>query len=102
MDFDFMHLVFIYLLYIFFQKDLFDSILNPIKRVLRDSGTKVSDVDEVILVGGSTLIPKVQQLVKEFFIGKVMINFACKILFEKCSSFTNRFNYYLYIVALHV
>lgn len=50
--------------------DLFDSILNPIKRVLRDSGTKVSDVDEVILVGGSTLIPKVQQLVKEFFIGK--------------------------------
>lgn len=50
--------------------DLFDSILNPIKRVLIDSGTKVSDVDEVILVGGSTLIPKVQQLVKEFFYGK--------------------------------
>uniref|UniRef100_K1QZE9 78 kDa glucose-regulated protein n=1 Tax=Magallana gigas TaxID=29159 RepID=K1QZE9_MAGGI len=50
--------------------DLFNSTLNPIKQVLKDSNTKASDVDEVILVGGSTLIPKVQQFVKEFFCGK--------------------------------
>lgn len=33
---------------------------------------KASDVDEIILVGGSTRIPKIQQLVKDFFDGKVM------------------------------
>lgn len=33
---------------------------------------KASEVDEIILVGGSTRIPKIQQLVKDFFDGKVM------------------------------
>lgn len=50
--------------------DLFQSTLHPIKLVLRDSWMNVSDVDEIILVGGSTRIPKIQQLVQEFFDGK--------------------------------
>jgi heat shock protein 5 len=39
-------------------------------QVLDDAGMKKTDIEEVVLVGGSTRIPKVQQLVKEFFNGK--------------------------------
>ncbi|KAH3802464.1 hypothetical protein DPMN_156141 [Dreissena polymorpha] len=42
----------------------------PLKRVLADGDIKADDIDEVVLVGGSTRIPKIQQLVKEFFRGK--------------------------------
>lgn len=38
--------------------------------MLDDSGFKKSEIDEIVLVGGSTRIPKVQQLIKEFFNGK--------------------------------
>jgi len=41
-----------------------------VEKVLRDANVSKSQVDEVVLVGGSTRIPKVQQLVKEFFNGK--------------------------------
>ncbi len=47
--------------------DIFQSLLKPCKQALADAGVKSSDIDEVILVGGSTRIPKVQQLVKDFF-----------------------------------
>ena len=50
--------------------DLFKSTLKPVKQVLGDSGLKKSEIDEVVLVGGSTRIPKIQSLVKEFFGGK--------------------------------
>ena len=50
--------------------DLFRSTMKPVKKVLEDGDMKVSDVNEIILVGGSTRIPKIQQLVKEFFKGK--------------------------------
>ncbi|XP_031434094.1 endoplasmic reticulum chaperone BiP-like [Clupea harengus] len=50
--------------------DLFRSTLKPVQKVLEDSDLKKSDIDEIVLVGGSTRIPKVQQLVKEFFNGK--------------------------------
>jgi len=50
--------------------DLFRSTLKPVQKVLEDADLKKSDVDEIVLVGGSTRIPKVQQLVKEFFNGK--------------------------------
>lgn len=50
--------------------DLFRSTLNPVKKVLKDGDMKASDVDEIILVGGSTRIPKIQQLVRDFFDGK--------------------------------
>ncbi|KAL8568193.1 hypothetical protein ACOMHN_027716 [Nucella lapillus] len=51
-------------------QDLFRSTVKPVKQVLEDSDLKKEDVDEIVLVGGSTRIPKVQQLVKEFFNGK--------------------------------
>ena len=50
--------------------DLFRSTMKPVKQVLEDGGMKVGEIDEIILVGGSTRIPKIQQLVKEFFNGK--------------------------------
>ncbi len=41
--------------------------LEPCKQALKDSGYTVSDIDEVILVGGSTRIPKIQEVVEQFF-----------------------------------
>lgn len=50
--------------------DLFKKTLKPVETVMDDSGLKRSEIDEIVLVGGSTRIPKVQQLIKEFFNGK--------------------------------
>jgi len=50
--------------------DLFISTLDPVKKVLTDSNIDKSKIDEVVLVGGSTRIPKVQELLKDFFNGK--------------------------------
>jgi len=50
--------------------DLFRSTMKPVKKVLEDGDMKVNEINEIILVGGSTRIPKIQQLVKEFFKGK--------------------------------
>ncbi|XP_071371750.1 endoplasmic reticulum chaperone BiP-like isoform X2 [Centroberyx affinis] len=50
--------------------DLFHSIRKHVQKVLEDADLKKSDIDEIVLVGGSTRIPKIQQLVKEFFNGK--------------------------------
>merc|ERR1712178_228528 len=52
------------------NSDLFKKTLGPVKQVLEDSGLKKTQIDEVVLVGGSTRIPKVQQLIKDFFNGK--------------------------------
>jgi len=50
--------------------DLFKGTLDPVQKVLQDSKLKKSEIDEIVLVGGSTRIPKVQQLIKDFFNGK--------------------------------
>ncbi|VDO23613.1 unnamed protein product, partial [Haemonchus placei] len=50
--------------------DLFRATLKPVQKVLEDSDLKKDQVHEIVLVGGSTRIPKVQQLIKEFFNGK--------------------------------
>ena len=50
--------------------DLFRGTLKPVQKVLDDADMKKEDVHEIVLVGGSTRIPKVQQLIKEFFNGK--------------------------------
>lgn len=50
--------------------DLFRSTLKPVQKVLEDSELKKTEINEIVLVGGSTRIPKVQQLVKDFFNGK--------------------------------
>jgi molecular chaperone DnaK len=47
--------------------ELFERTKAPMEKALADAGLKPSDIDEVILVGGSTRIPKVQEIVKEFF-----------------------------------
>jgi molecular chaperone DnaK len=47
--------------------DLIQRTIEPTKKALADAGKSPSDIVEVVLVGGSTRIPKVQQLVKEFF-----------------------------------
>jgi len=47
--------------------DLIERTIPPMEQALKDAGLKASDIDEVILVGGSTRIPKVQQVVKDFF-----------------------------------
>lgn len=52
-------------------QELFRKTMQPVRQVLQDASRQIEDVDEVILIGGSTRIPKVQQLVKEFFHGKV-------------------------------
>ena len=47
--------------------DIFDRLLQPCKKALSDAQLSASQIDDVILVGGSTRIPKVQELVKSFF-----------------------------------
>ncbi|MFC1854478.1 molecular chaperone DnaK [Candidatus Dependentiae bacterium] len=47
--------------------DMFKKLFEPCKRAIEDAGISKSDIHEVILVGGSTRIPKVQEMVKEFF-----------------------------------
>jgi molecular chaperone DnaK len=46
---------------------LFERCLKPCEKALEDAGMKTSEIDEVILVGGSTRIPKVQEIVEKFF-----------------------------------
>merc|ERR1712216_1080582 len=50
--------------------DLFKKTLGPVKKVMEDAGFKKSQLDEIVMVGGSTRIPKVQQLIKDYFNGK--------------------------------
>jgi heat shock protein 5 len=50
--------------------DLFRKTLTPLSLVLKDAGMKKSEIDEIVLVGGSTRIPKVQQLLQDYFNGK--------------------------------
>ena len=51
-------------------RDLFEKCIDPCRKVLTDAAMAARDVHEVVLVGGSTRIPKVQQLVQDFFGGK--------------------------------
>jgi len=48
-------------------EDLNQRTIEPMKKALADAGLTTNDIDEVILVGGSTRIPKVQEIVKDFF-----------------------------------
>merc|ERR1712151_105350 len=50
--------------------DLFKKTLGPVQVALDDAGMKKNEINEIVLVGGSTRIPKVQQLIKDFFNGK--------------------------------
>lgn len=48
----------------------FRKTLKPVEQVLKDAGMKKTDIDDIVLVGGSTRIPKVQELLEKFFDGK--------------------------------
>lgn len=48
-------------------QDLIEKTMGPVEQALKDAGLKPSQIDEVVLVGGSTRIPKVQELVREYF-----------------------------------
>jgi heat shock protein 5 len=50
--------------------DLFKKTLKPVEQVLKDAKIKKGEVDDIVLVGGSTRIPKVQELIEEYFGGK--------------------------------
>ena len=50
--------------------DLFKKTLGPVQKVMEDADMAKTEVDEIVLVGGSTRIPKVQTLLKEYFDGK--------------------------------
>ncbi|KAJ9100969.1 Hsp70 ATPase ssa1 [Naganishia cerealis] len=51
-------------------QDLFRSTMDPVEKVLRDSKIDKASVNEIVLVGGSTRIPKIQKLVSDFFNGR--------------------------------
>jgi heat shock protein 5 len=50
--------------------DLFKKTLLPLERVLNSSGLNKADIHEVLLVGGSTRMPKIRQMIEDFFVGK--------------------------------
>jgi len=52
------------------NSDLFRKTMVPVKKAMADARLQKSDIDEIVLVGGSTRIPKVQQLLKDYFNGK--------------------------------
>jgi molecular chaperone DnaK (HSP70) len=49
--------------------------MKPVQKVLEDADMKKDEIDVIVLVGGSTRIPKIQQLVKDYFNGKVSFIF---------------------------
>ena len=51
-------------------KDIFEKCKKPIDEVLKDSNCIPQEVDEIVLIGGSTRIPKIQEMLKDYFYGK--------------------------------
>jgi L1 cell adhesion molecule like protein len=51
---------------------MFRGTIGPVEQALRDAKLQKRDIEEVVLVGGSTRIPKVQQLLTDFFNGKTL------------------------------
>ena len=52
------------------NQDLFEKVLDPIRKVLDVTELEQSDIDEIVLVGGSTRIPRIRQIIKDYFNGK--------------------------------
>ncbi|KAL0321568.1 UNVERIFIED_CONTAM: Luminal-binding protein 5 [Sesamum calycinum] len=52
------------------NNDLFRKTMGPVKKAMEDAGLEKRQIDEIVLVGGSTRIPKIQQLLKDYFDGK--------------------------------
>merc|ERR1712198_384448 len=56
------------------NSDLFKKTLEPVEKALKDSKLSKSDIHDIVLVGGSTRIPKIKQILSEFFSGKELCN----------------------------
>lgn len=54
--------------------------MKPVQKVLEDADMKKDEIDEIVLVGGSTRIPKIQQLVRDYFNGKVSFIFEMVVV----------------------
>ena len=52
------------------NQDLFKKTIKPVEQVLKDAKVKKNEIDDIVLVGGSTRIPKVQNMIEEYFGGK--------------------------------
>jgi heat shock protein 5 len=52
------------------NKDLFQKTLKPVQIAMDDAGLKRNQIDEIVMVGGSTRIPKIQELITDYFEGK--------------------------------
>ena len=52
------------------NEDLFQKVLEPIDRVLDDAELTADDIDEIVLVGGSTRIPRIRQIISSYFGGR--------------------------------
>ena len=60
-------------------KNLFEKCIPPIEQALKDANLNKNDIDEIVLVGGSSRIPKIQQMIEKYF-GKDIVNkFKTKI-----------------------
>ncbi|XP_055347658.1 heat shock 70 kDa protein-like [Paramacrobiotus metropolitanus] len=57
-------------------KDLFDRILIPVDAAIKDANLTVADIEDVVLVGGSSRIPKVKEVLQQFFSGKQLLHSA--------------------------
>jgi len=62
--------------------------MKPVQKVLDDADLQKNQVDEIVLVGGSTRILKIQQLVKDFFSGKVSAVLLSEHNLQKSQSLT--------------
>ena len=51
-------------------KDIFEKCMKKLKQIIEESGFKKEEIDEVVLVGGSSRIPKIQEMIKEYFGGE--------------------------------
>ena len=73
----------------------FQKCIDPVMKVLKDAKMSKNNVDEIVLVGGSTRIPKIQSLISEFFNGKEL----CKnINPDEAVAFGHLFGQQFYLV----
>jgi len=71
--------------------DLFRQTLKPVEQVLKDANVKKEDVDEVVLVSGLTRIPKIQQLLKDYWSSSTST--SAQYISERMQLLTSLFSY---------
>ena len=54
--------------------DIFRRCMSPVEKVLKDSKISKNNIDEIVLIGGSTRIPKLQTMLKSFLMEKIYVN----------------------------